>query len=63
MKDSARGGFKSKCFDVVFVFLLFATWITFTELTIAKNRFASSGDTSWQFGQVQSVTVPIVPRL
>jgi hypothetical protein len=47
--------------DIVAVSLMCTIWITFTELTIAKNRFVSSGGTSWQFGQVRSVTAPIVP--
>jgi hypothetical protein len=49
--------------DIVAVLLLFTTWITFTELTIVKNHFVSSGGTNWQFGQVRSIIIPIVATL
>jgi hypothetical protein len=49
------GGFTRDCFDMVVAFISLAIWITFTELTIAKNRFVSSDGTIWQFRQVGSL--------
>ncbi|KAF7378179.1 hypothetical protein MSAN_00242400 [Mycena sanguinolenta] len=36
----------------VIVSVLLAVWVAFTEITVAKNRFAPTDGPTWQFGQI-----------
>ncbi|KAF9527544.1 hypothetical protein CPB83DRAFT_855975 [Crepidotus variabilis] len=45
----------------VIVSILLVIWITFTELTVAKNHFAPSDGSPWQFGQIFPLFLLAIP--